>query len=91
MSLTSCVNLKEKLSKCRSVAVMEKSKLKQIQQEFEDIMYHIEDLKHITMIFQDFMWDNCTASMGKMQSIVNVQLRLLEQLEQECLELDERF
>ena len=66
-------------------------KLKKVRQDFEDIMYHIEDLKHITMIFQDFMFDNCTASMGKMQSIVNVQLRLIERIEQECLELDERF
>lgn len=70
---------------------MEKDKLKMIQQEFEDVMYQIEDLKHITMIFQEFMWDNCTASMGKMQSIVNVQLRLLEQLEEECLKLDDKF
>ena len=66
-------------------------RLKKIQQDFEDIMYHIEDLKHITMIFQEFMWDNCTAGMGKMQSIVNVQLRLLKQLEEECLELDEKL
>ena len=66
-------------------------KLKKVRQDFEDIMYHIEDLKHITMIFQDFMFDNCTASMGKMQSIVNTQLRLIERIEQECLELDERF
>ena len=70
---------------------MEKSKLKQIQQELEDITYELEDLKHITMIFQDFMFDNCTASMGKMQSIVNIQLRLLEQLEQDCLKLDEEY
>ena len=69
---------------------MEK-KLKKIQQDFEDIMYHIEDLKHITMIFQEFMWDNCTASMGKMQSIVNVQLRLLECVEQEFLEVDDKM
>ena len=70
---------------------MEKSKLKQIQQELEDITYELEDLKHITMIFQYFMFDNCTASMGKMQSIVNTQLRLIERIEQECLELDDRF
>lgn len=70
---------------------MENDKLKMFQQEFEDIMYHVEDLKHITMIFQEFMWDNCTATMGKMQSIVNVQLRLIEQIESECLELDDRF
>ena len=66
-------------------------KLKKIRQDCEDIMYHIEDLKRITMIFQDFMFDNCTSEMGKFQSIVNVQLRLLEQLEEECLELDEMF
>ena len=66
-------------------------KLNKIRQDFEDIMYHIEDLKHITMIFQDFMFDNCTNEMGKMQSIVNVQLRLSEQLEEECLELDDKF
>lgn len=65
--------------------------LKKIRQDFEDIMYHVEDLKNITMIFQEFMWDNCTPAMGKMQSIVNVQLRLLERIEQECLELDEKF
>ena len=66
-------------------------KLNKIRQDFEDIMYHIEDLKHITKIFQDFMFDNCTNEMGKMQSIVNVQLRLSEQLEEECLELDDKF
>ena len=65
--------------------------LKKIRQDCEDIMYHIEDLKHITMIFQDYMFDKCTAEVGKFQSIVNVQLRLLEQLEEECLELDEKF
>ena len=70
---------------------MENDKLKMFQQEFEDIMDHVEDLKHITMIYQEFMWDNCTATMGKMQSIVNVQLRLIEQIESECLELDDRF
>lgn len=67
------------------------NRLKKVRQDFEDIMYHIEDLKHITMIFQEFMWDNCTTGMGKMQSIVNVQLRLIERIEQECLELDESF
>lgn len=65
--------------------------MKIIQQDLEDIMYQIEDLKHITMIFQEFMWDNCTASMGKMQSIVNVQRRLLEKVEQECLRLDDKL
>ena len=34
---------------------MEKDKLKMFQQDFEDIMYHVEDLKHITMIFQEPM------------------------------------
>ena len=55
-----------------------KQQLKQIQIDFEDIMYHIDDLKNITIIFQEFMWNNGTTGMGKMQNILNVQLRLLE-------------
>ena len=68
-----------------------KEQLRKIQLDFEDIMYHIDDLKNITIIFQEFMWHNGTTGMGKMQSMLNVQLRLLEKIEQDCLELDEKF
>ena len=68
-----------------------KEQLKQIQQDFEDIMFSIEDLKNITMIFQEFMWHNGTTGMGKMQNMLNVQLCLLKKIEQDCLKLDEKF
>lgn len=68
---------------------MMKKRLHELIRDFEWLMDDITDIKNITAIF---VQNGLESSLEPtMQSIINTQLKLLERVESDCLELDDKF
>ena len=68
---------------------MIRKRLHVLIRDFECLMDDIADIKNITAIFVQNGLE--TGLEQQMQSIINIQLKLLERVESDCLKLDDKF
>ena len=86
MSLTFCVNLKEKLSKCRGVAGMEKNKLYGILDELYGAAQALKDYGYILeQLYESYPVTECAEIKAVIECsriyVVAVEERISEQLD----------
>lgn len=68
---------------------MMRKRLHELIRDFEWLMDDITDIKNITAIFVQNGLE--TSLEPTMQSIINIQLKLLERVENDCLMLDDKM
>lgn len=67
-------------------------RLYEINCDFQDILYEIEDAKNVLEIVSDYIYqEERLISIDKLQSIVNTQIRLLEHVDKLCINLDNKL